>query len=102
MSIVYLTNFHFYFQSALLVVTLLSHLILSLFVFQSPKTFPLFSAQEQAWGQFEKRPAHKTTEGPHASAGTYVVQFLFIDERGISVVVTCSLQGYRGGQPFHG
>lgn len=25
-----------------------------------------------------------------------------MDERGIPVAVTCALQGYRGGHPFHG
>lgn len=49
-----------------------------------------------------KRPARQPTEGLHASAGTSVVQSVFIDKSGTPVVVTCFLQGYRGGLPFHG
>lgn len=44
--------------------------------------------------------ARSTHTGSHA--GTYMVESVSTDERGIPVVVTCFLQGYRRGQPFHG
>lgn len=71
-------------------------------LFQSPKTFSLSLLSATALGSVWKGQHAGTTMVPLASAETGVIQALFIDERGIPVVVTCSLHGYRGGRPFHG